>query len=59
MKTTEFMELNAQELEDVNGGWLRFVGGAIIGGIIYDAWKEGIRRLGNGEFGDIAPASKR
>ena len=26
---------------------------------IYDAWKEGIRRLGNGEFGDIAPASKR
>lgn len=46
-------ELEKNELMRVEGGfaWLPFIAGAIVGGIIYDAWKEGLQNL-DSMYGD-------
>ncbi len=37
------MELGREELKEVDGGtpWIFFVAGALVGGVIYDAYKAG------------------
>lgn len=41
MKNLEFMELNAQELEEVNGGWIHVLAGGVLGLILYAAYEIG------------------
>lgn len=38
-------ELEKNELMEVDGGFIQFIAGAIAGGILYDAWKSGVRNL--------------
>lgn len=41
MKNLEFMELNVQELEEVNGGWIQVIAGAVLGLLLYAAYEVG------------------
>ena len=43
-------EMNAAEVAEVNGGFLPFVAGAICGGMLYDAWKAGVKYVLSGEY---------
>lgn len=44
LKNYGVSDLKVNELYKTEGGWIvPFVAGAIAGGLLYDAWKEGIR----------------
>lgn len=37
-------ELCKKELKNESGGWVQFIGGAIVGGVIYDAYKYAVKK---------------
>ena len=43
LETQGVILLSKTEMKEMNGGFLKFVAGAIVGGIIYDVWKEGVK----------------
>jgi len=56
----EVVPLEEKQLRAMNGGgwWLPFVAGAIIGGVIYDAWKAGLKYELSGGNGEAMPRGR-
>ena len=60
LKNYEVIALDSKEMKAHNGGgWhIPFVAGAILGGLIYDAWKAGVKYELSGGNGEAMPRGR-